>query len=126
MVKNVADVVETGKPRLGKVSRDDQEDVVEGIIVMRKGENPGEVLEKIREKVKDLNENILPAGVKIDPFYDRTNLMDFAQETVIHNLVEGIVLVTVIVFLFMADWRTTITVALLFPYRFYLRSCVCV
>jgi heavy metal efflux system protein len=115
LVRNVADVIETGKPRLGKVSRDNQEDVVEGIIVMRKGENPSEVLDKIREKVKDLNENILPRGVKIDTFYDRTNLMEFAQHTVIHNLIEGIILVTVIVFLFMADWRTTLTVSIIIP-----------
>ncbi|MEO6231667.1 MAG: CusA/CzcA family heavy metal efflux RND transporter [Ferruginibacter sp.] len=116
LVGNIADVVESGKPRLGKVSRDmDQPDVIEGIIVMRKGENPSEVLDRVREKVKDLNENILPKDVKIDTFYDRTNLMDFAQETVLHNLFEGIVLVTVIVLLFMADWRTTLTVAIIIP-----------
>jgi cobalt-zinc-cadmium resistance protein CzcA len=115
LVRNVGDVIETGKPRLGKVSRDKQEDVIEGIIVMRKGENPSDVLQRIRDKVKDLNENILPRDVKIDTFYDRTNLMDFAQETVIHNLIEGIVLVTVIVFLFMADWRTTLTVSIIIP-----------
>lgn len=115
LVRNVGDVIETGKPRLGWVTRDKQEDVIEGIIVMRKGENPGEVLERIRDKVKDLNENILPRDVKIDTFYDRTNLMDFAQETVIHNLIEGIILVTVIVFLFMADWRTTLTVSIIIP-----------
>jgi len=115
LVRNVGDVIETGKPRLGWVSRDRQEDVIEGIIVMRKGENPSDVLQRIRDKVKDLNENILPRDVKIDTFYDRTNLMDFAQETVIHNLIEGIVLVTVIVFLFMADWRTTLTVSIIIP-----------
>lgn len=116
LVSNVADVVESGKPRLGKVSRDlNQPDVIEGIIVMRKGENPSEVLERVREKVKDLNENILPKEVRIDTFYDRTNLMDYAQETVLHNLFEGIVLVTVIVLLFMADWRTTLTVTIIIP-----------
>lgn len=116
LVGNVADVVESGKPRLGKVSRDvNQPDVLEGIIVMRKGENPSEVLERVREKVKDLNENVLPKDVKIDTFYDRTNLMDYAQETVLHNLFEGIVLVTVIVLIFMADWRTTLTVAIIIP-----------
>ena len=116
LVANVADVVESGKPRLGKVSRDmNQPDVIEGIIVMRKGENPAEVLDRIREKVKDLNENILPRGVKIDTFYDRTDLMDYAQETVLHNLFEGIVLVTMIVLIFMADWRTTVTVAIIIP-----------
>lgn len=116
LVGNVADVIESGKPRLGKVSRDeDQPDVIEGIVVMRKGENPAEVLTRVREKVKDLNDNILPKDVKIDVFYDRTNLMDYAQETVLHNLFEGIVLVTVIVLVFMADWRTTLTVAIIIP-----------
>jgi cobalt-zinc-cadmium resistance protein CzcA len=115
LARNVADIKESGLPRLGQVSRDRQKDVIEGIIVMRKGENPALVLDKIREKVKDLNENVLPKDVKIDTFYDRTNLMDFCTETVIHNLLEGIVLVTVIVFLFMADWRTTLTVAIIIP-----------
>lgn len=116
LVGNVADVVEGGKPRLGKVARDNNEpDVIEGIIVMRKGENPSEVLERVREKVKDLNDHVLPQDVRINTFYDRTNLMDFAQETVLHNLFEGIVLVTVIVLIFMADWRTTITVAIVIP-----------
>ena len=115
LVKNVADVMEGGKPRLGQVARDQNEDVLEGIIVMRKGENPSEVLDAVREKVKELNETILPKDVKIDTFYDRTNLMDFAQETVIHNLIEGIILVTVIVLLFMADWRTTVTVSIIIP-----------
>ncbi|WP_153797430.1 efflux RND transporter permease subunit [Foetidibacter luteolus] len=115
LIRNVATVRETGKPRLGQVSRDNQEDVIEGIIVMRKGENPAPVLAAIEAKVKDLNENVLPQGVKIDTFYDRTNLMDFCTETVIHNLLEGIVLVTVIVFLFMADWRTTLTVSIIIP-----------
>ena len=119
LIKNVANIVESGKPRLGQVERADkngkQTDVLEGIIVMRKGENPSEVLESIRGKVKELNENILPKDVKINTFYDRTNLMDFAQETVIHNLIEGIVLVTLIVLLFMADWRTTVTVSIIIP-----------
>ncbi|MEO5685564.1 MAG: CusA/CzcA family heavy metal efflux RND transporter [Chitinophagaceae bacterium] len=115
LVKNVGNVIESGKPRLGQVARDQQEDVMEGIIVMRKGENPSEVLERVRAKVDELNNTILPKDVKIKTFYDRTNLMDFAQETVIHNLIEGIVLVTVIVLLFMADWRTTLTVSIIIP-----------
>ncbi|MEO6314476.1 MAG: CusA/CzcA family heavy metal efflux RND transporter [Chitinophagaceae bacterium] len=115
LVKNIGNVVESGKPRLGQVARDQQKDVLEGIIVMRKGENPSEVLDRVRAKVDELNNNILPKDVKINTFYDRTNLMDFAQETVIHNLIEGIVLVTVIVLLFMADWRTTLTVSIIIP-----------
>ncbi|HEY1869648.1 MAG TPA: efflux RND transporter permease subunit, partial [Chitinophagaceae bacterium] len=115
LVRNIAEVKEAGKPRLGWVTRDKQPDVIEGIIVMRKGENPSIVLDAIHQKVDDLNNNILPVGVKIDTFYDRTNLMDFAQHTVLHNLLEGIILVTAIVFLFMADWRTTVTVSIIIP-----------
>ncbi|CAN5858839.1 CusA/CzcA family heavy metal efflux RND transporter [soil metagenome] len=115
LVKNIGTVIEAGKPRLGQVSRDFDKDVIEGIVVIRKGENPKEALDRIHEKVKELNENILPRGVKINTFYDRTDLMDFATDTVIHNLLEGIILVTVIVFLFMADWRTTVTVSIIIP-----------
>lgn len=115
LVKNVGTVKEAAKPRLGQVSRDFNKDVIEGIVVIRKGENPEEALDRIHAKVKDLNENILPKGVKIDTFYDRTNLMDYATDTVLHNLVEGIIMVTLIVFLFMADWRTTLTVSIIIP-----------
>src|ERR1700754_2850784 len=115
LAKDVAEIKESGLPRLGQVGRDKHNDVIEGIVVMRKGENPAEVLKRIRDKVTDLNDNVLPKDVKIDTFYDRTNLMDFCTETVIHNLLEGIVLVTVIVFLFMADWRTTLMVAIIIP-----------
>ncbi|MDB5117191.1 MAG: cation transporter [Mucilaginibacter sp.] len=115
LAKDVAEIKESGLPRLGQVGRDKHNDEIEGIVVMRKGENPSEVLDKIRAKVKDLNDNILPKDVKIDTFYDRTNLMDYCTETVIHNLLEGIVLVTVIVYLFMADWRTTLIVAIIIP-----------
>src|SRR3954452_13700055 len=115
LVRNVATVQESGKPRLGQVARDTLSDVVEGIVVMKKGENPSKVLDLIHDKVNDLNENVLPKDVQIFPFYDRTTLMDFATHTVIHNLVEGIVLVTCIVLIFMADWRTTITVSIIIP-----------
>ena len=115
LVKDVAIVHEAALPRLGKVGRDYDDNVVEGIVVMRKGENPSEVIARLHAKVEELNDKILPAGVKISTFYDRQQLIDFSTETVIHNLLEGIVLVTVIVFLFMADWRTTVIVSIIIP-----------
>lgn len=115
LVRNVATVVESSKPKLGQVARNKDANQIEGIIVMRKGENPADVLEKIRDKVTELNSSILPKDVKIDTFYDRTNLIDYCTETVIHNLLEGIILVTCIVLLFMADWRTTVTVSIVIP-----------
>ncbi|MCA8829590.1 efflux RND transporter permease subunit [Hymenobacter pini] len=115
LVKDVAIVHESALPKLGKVGRGLNDDVLEGIVVMRKGENPSEVIARLKDKVADLNEKILPSDVKIQTFYDRQQLIDFSTETVIHNLLEGIILVTVIVFVFMADWRTTIIVSVIIP-----------
>lgn len=115
LVKNLADVTESALPRVGQVGLNNQDDVVEGIVVMRKGENPKEVLGRIKEKIADLNNRILPNDVKMETFYDRDNLMNYTTNTVMHNMVEGIIFVTVIVFLFMADWRTTVTVSIIIP-----------
>lgn len=115
LVKDVAVVQETSAPRVGQVGLNDNDDVVEGIILMRKGENAAEVLKRVKEKIKELNTSVLPSDVKMETFYDRDNLMDFTTTTVKGNLLEGIVLVTVIVFLFMAEWRTTLIVAVVIP-----------
>ena len=115
LVKNVATVIESCLPRLGQVGRDNQPDVVEGIIIMRKGENPGEVIEKVKDKIEELNTNILPADVKIDTYYNRETLIGYAVNTVRGNLIEGIIFLTVIVLIFMADWRTTLIVSLIIP-----------
>ena len=115
LVRNVADVHESALPRLGQVGRMGDNDVVEGIVVMRKGENPSEVIKNLKVKIEELNSKILPEGVKIDTFYDRENLVNFAVSTVTHNLIEGILLVTFIVLIFMADWRTTIAVSIVIP-----------
>lgn len=115
LVKNLADVKEASLPRVGQVGLNESDDVVEGIVVMRKGENPNEVLARVKEKIADLNDRILPKDVKMVTFYDRDNLMNFTTHTVMHNVIEGIVFVTLIVFLFMADWRTTVTVSIVIP-----------
>ncbi|HWW38653.1 efflux RND transporter permease subunit, partial [Pedobacter sp.] len=114
-VKNVAEVTESSLPALGQVGRDKDPDVVEGIVVMRKGENPSEVIKNLKVKIEELNSSILPDDVKINTFYDREDLVDFATHTVMHNMLEGIIFVTLIVFLFMADWRTTVIVAVVIP-----------
>ncbi len=114
-VKTIGEVTESALPRLGQVGRDRDPDVIEGIVVMRKGENPSEVIKALKVKLHDLNTNILPDDVKISTFYDREDLVNFATHTVLHNMFEGIIFVTVIVFLFMADWRTTLTVSLIIP-----------
>ena len=128
LVKDVAEVAISNLPRLGLVARSngildsngkrqitDESDVVEAIIVMRKGENPTKVLEAIKAKIDKLNNLILPADTKIVPYYDRSELIDFATHTVLHNLIEGILLVTLLVSLFMFNWRTTLIVSIIIP-----------
>src|SRR4029077_13376112 len=115
LVKNLAVVAPSHVSRVGQAGLDDDDDVVEGIVVMRKGENPRQVLKLVKEKVRELNEKILPPGIKMVTFYDRDNLMDFCTETISHNLIEGILLVTMIVFIFMFDWRTTVIVSIIIP-----------
>ncbi len=115
LVKNVADVKVNNLPRLGRVGMDTAGDVVEGVVVMRKGKNPQEVLKALRTKVNELNTSILPSDVKIVPFYDRNTLITYCTDTVLHNLVEGIILVIGLVLVFMADWRATLIVAIIVP-----------
>ncbi len=117
-VKQVAVVNISAKPRLGQVGLDDQDDVVQGIVVMLRGQNPGEVIKNVKEKITELNERILPPEIEIVPFLDRTTLVDTTVNTVVRNLAEGILLVSLVVFLFLFNWRTTVIVATVIPLSF--------
>jgi len=114
-VRDIADVVESSLPRVGQVGLDKNDDVIEGIVVMRKGLNPHEVLISVKDKIEELNTRVLPSDIKLITFYDRENLIDFCTHTVLGNLTEGIILVILIVFLFMADLRATFIVSLIIP-----------
>jgi len=127
LVKDVAEVEISNLPRLGHVGRadhvdsagqtkvEDQDDVVEAIIIMRKGMNPTEVVKAVKTKIDKLNDLVLPKDTKIVPYYDRENLIHYATHTVLHNLVEGILLVTLLVSIFMFNWRTTLIVSIIIP-----------
>ena len=128
LVKDVATVTISNVPRLGWVGRSDaivdkngkrtvkdDEDAVEAIIVMRKGENPTEVVTALKKEIDKLNNDVLPADTKIVPYYDRSDLIGYATHTVLHNLIEGILLVTFLVSLFMFNWRTTLIVSIIIP-----------
>lgn len=118
LVKHIANVEISAKPRLGQVSFNDNPDVVQGIVVMLRGENPGEVIDRLKVKIDELNSSILPKDVKIVPFLDRTELVGATVKTVSTNLLGGIILVSLIVFIFLVDWRTTLTVAMVIPLAF--------
>ncbi len=115
LVKHLAEVHEACLPRLGQVGRMAEDDVVQGIVIMRKGENPAEVIDALKAKIEYINKEVLPEDVQIVTFYDRENLVNLAVHTVSRNLVEGILLVTFLVLIFMADWRPTVVVAVVIP-----------
>jgi cobalt-zinc-cadmium resistance protein CzcA len=117
-VKQVATVSISSKPRLGQVGLDDEDDIVQGIVVMLRGQNPSDVINSLKEKITELNERILPENVRIEPFLDRTTLVDSTVHTVIKNLLEGIILVSIVVFVFLFNWRTTLIVASVIPLAF--------
>ncbi len=115
LVRNLAKVHESCQPRLGQVGREDENDVVEGIVVMRKGENPEKVIAALKAKIDEIQREDLPEDVVVKAFYDREDLVKLSVNTVLHNVFEGILLVTLVVFLFMRDWRCTVIVASVIP-----------
>ncbi len=130
-VRDIATVVEGPKIRLGQLAKAvhredgkivDDDDVVEGIVLLRKGANSDDTLVGIHEKVKELNERILPPGVKIVPFLDRSDLVHFTTHTVLHNLTEGFLLVSIILFLFLGNVRAALIVALTIPFALLFAS----
>src|SRR5882762_4056909 len=115
LIRDLASVTIDAVPRQGTSGRDEQDEIVSSIVLMRKGENPSEVLAAVKARVKDLNENILPKGVSIEPFYDRSGLINTTLRTVFKNLLEGALLVTVVLYLFLGHFRSAIIVAVIIP-----------
>jgi heavy metal efflux system protein len=130
-VVDIATVAQGPKIRLGQNGKAihradgtvvDNSDVVEGIVLLRKGANSDDTLAGIHDKVTELNEHILPPGVKIVPFLDRSDLVHYTTHTVLHNLTEGIVLVSIILFLFLGNLRGSLIVALTIPFSLLFAS----
>ena len=130
-VKDVADVTQGPKIRLGHMARADhmadgtiidEPDVIQGGVLMRKGAEEQPTLDAIHKKVEELNHGILPPGVKVIPMLDRSDLLHFTLNTVMHNLTEGMILVTVILFLFLLNARAAIIVALTIPFSLLFAS----
>jgi cobalt-zinc-cadmium resistance protein CzcA len=115
LVKQLADVTVGNVPRQGIVGMGDDDDVTSGIVLMRKGENPSQVLEGVKARVDQLNASMLPKNVRIVPFYDRTWLIERTLRTVFTNLVEGAMLVTFVLLLFLGNLRAAFIVALIIP-----------
>lgn len=114
-VLDVADVVEGSTPRRGAVGRGRNDEVVEGIVLLRRGQNPSVVLDALHERVKQLNEEILPRDVQLSTFYDRTSLVTATLSTVGKNMAEGVLLVLAVVYLFLRTMRAVAIVAIVIP-----------
>ena len=115
-VADLAEVKIGNAPRLGMVKFNKDDDAVEGIVVMRRGGNASEVLERVRQKITELNTSgILPKGIKIQSFYDRQNLLDMTLGTVKHTLLMGIVLVLIVLYMFLGNVRASVATAMVIP-----------
>ncbi len=130
-VRDIAVVEQGPKIRLGQNGRTirrvdgklvDNPDVVEGIVLLQKGDDSDPVLRGIEAKVRELNDRILPKGVKVVPFLDRSDLIHYTTHTVLHNLTEGIVLVVIVLFLFLGNARGALIVALTIPFSLLFAS----
>ena len=130
-IREIAQVQQGPKIRLGQfmkaIHRADGKilndgDVVEGIVLLRKGAESDSTLEAIHAKVKELNDHILPHGVKVVPLLDRSDLVHYTTHTVMHNLTEGIILVAIILFLFLGNLRGALIVALTIPFSLLFAS----
>ena len=130
-IKDIAVVEQGPKIRLGQTGQTlhrengkliNDDDVVSGTLLLRKGADADTTLQDVHEKVKELNERILPHGVQVVPFLDRSDLVEYTTHTVLHNLTEGIILVVIILFLFLGNVRGAIIVALTIPFSLLFAS----
>src|ERR1700680_1862426 len=130
-VKDIAEVTQGPKIRLGHMARAnhmedghiiDEPDIIQGMVLMRKGAEEQTTLDAIHKKVDQLNNGILPPGVKVVPMLDRSDLLRFTLNTVLHNLEEGMILVSVILFLFLLNARAALIVALTIPFSLLFAS----
>src|SRR5215468_8171 len=114
-LKQLGEVRLGAKVPTGRVGKDHERDIVQGVVLMRRGEQSLPTLARIRQKVDQLNHGILPKGMRIVPYYDRTDLIHLTTETVTHTLVAGMVLVAFILLAFLGDLRASLVVALSIP-----------
>jgi len=115
LVRNVAKVAEGYVPRRGAVARGAAIDSIEGTILLRRGENPRDVLADVTAAIKHINRDVLPSGMRIVPFYDRTKLVRTTLDTVSHNMLEGAALVTFVLWLFLRALSGSFAVAITMP-----------
>ncbi len=117
LVRDIATVQVGNLPRLGIVGKDDDDDIVQGIILMRRGEESLPTLQRVEAEVDRINhDNILPPGVHLEKIYDRTDLINVTIRTVLENMISGIVLIFAVQWIFLGSWRSAVIVAMTIPF----------
>jgi cobalt-zinc-cadmium resistance protein CzcA len=120
LVKDVATVTIGEKPRLGIAGLDQDDDIVQGIVLMRRGEQSSPTILRVEELVASINNSsILPPGVRIERIYDRKDLIDITTATVLHNMVVGILLIVLLQWLFLGDLRSALIVGATIPFALF-------
>jgi cobalt-zinc-cadmium resistance protein CzcA len=114
-VKDVSDVAIGNAPRLGEFGFQNNDDAVEGVILMRRGEQAQQVLKQVERQTEILNNTVLPKDVKIHPFYDRSDLVALTTRTVEDNLLRGMILVLIVLIFFLMNLRAAVIVTLTIP-----------
>jgi cobalt-zinc-cadmium resistance protein CzcA len=114
-VRDIGDVAIGNAPRLGEFGFNKTDDAVEGVIMMRRGEQTQNVLKGVEAKTRQLNEQILPPDIKVRPYYDRSDLVQLTIDTVEHNMLLGMVLVLLVLMAFLVSIRAAVIVALTIP-----------
>jgi cobalt-zinc-cadmium resistance protein CzcA len=120
LVKDVANVTVGEQPRLGIAGEDQDDDIVQGIVLMRRGEQSSPTISRVEELVATINNStILPPGVRIERIYDRKDLIETTTKTVLENMVLGIVLIVVLQWLFLGDLRSAVIVGATIPFALF-------
>jgi heavy metal efflux system protein len=130
-IRDVATVVQGSQIRLGQMGYAlhrldgkiiDDDDTVDGIVLLQKGADEDPTLEAVHQKIKELNERVLPKGVRVVPYLDRSDLVHYTTHTVLHNLTEGIILVVIVLFFFLGNVRGALIVSLTIPFALLFAS----
>src|SRR6266704_3651710 len=121
LVKDIASVTVGEKPRLGIAGLDQDDDIVQGIVLMRRGEQSSPTITRVEQLVATINNSstILPPGVRIERIYDRKDLIDITTHTVLHNMVVGILLIVLLQWIFLGDLRSALIVGATIPFALF-------
>src|SRR6476659_5266580 len=120
IVSDVATVAVSNQPRLGIAGKDNDDDIVQGIVLMRRGEKSMPTIQRVQQEVERINSgNILPSGVRIERIYDRKDLIDITTSTVLHNMVIGILLIVFLQWVFLGNLRSAVIVGMTIPFALF-------